>query len=1759
MAEKAKIGAVIALDGEKEFKQAITGCNKELSNLKSQSSLLREEFDGQANTLEALKAKHENLNKILEVHKKKEKETENALKHAKESYDKIGNSLKDYKKKYDDAQKTLDEMKKSTSATSDEIEEQEKVVKELAEAIKKSEKNYQTASNRVQDWETKMNTAKAQTLKANKALEQNDKYMQEAESSTDKTTKSIDAYGKKVKESTNAVLDWKDALKAAVASDVIGSIADAAKELGEATVGTAKEMNAASTQLQASTGLAAESVESYCNVMEEVYKNNYGDNFEDVGEAISVITQNLGEMDASGLQEMSEGAITLRDTFGFDYQEQMRAVRMLMDSFGVSGKEAYNLIAQGAQNGLDKNGDLLDTINEYAVHYKQMGASADDFFNSLANGTASGTFSVDKLGDAYKEFGIRAKDTATTTTEGYKLLGLNADEMRAKFAAGGESAKNATATVVKALFSMDDQVKQNQAGVDLFGTMWEDLGAQGVEALMNLNGEITSTKNVMSEIQDIKYDDVTNQLTGLSRLIQMQIAEPLAEEYLPKIQKGLEFTADNLDAVTTAMKGLGAIILINKISHSDTFTTMAATIKKMTTATEGATIAQNALNIAQNMSPTGWLITAIATVTAGLVAYKIATKDSTKELDKQRDETKKLCDATDKLTTSMKDNRQSRQDAKSDMEAEYGAYQKMSDKLYELAEKENKTNEEKAYMSSLVDELNAKMPELNLQYDEQAGILSKTKAETDAYIQSLKNVAIVQAAQEDYAAIMKERYSAEKNLKELEEQKKELTDQVAASEAKMNAANEKSLEQIKETGETTIDANYAMAEYDATVTQCSGQIEDLDEKIAEQNEALKSSDEELALVEGIMEDYCTVTADAAESADSLSDAQTEVGESAMKMTAEQKEAYEQMQSAIKSAIDSSLSAFDEFNGGTEISTEKVLENLTSQVNGISQWSANLKKLAGAAGEGMTKEFYDYLVDMGPSSANLVQSLVNSLDSNTDDFSNVCKKWTEAMNLEDSVSDSLAGAGVALESGMQEAFEQATVAAQNGGAQVAEATGGALSEATKTAQETGAEIPQNLADGIADGGSASKAAAEQVTEQITAEQENAKAVATKNGTDVMTNMAAGMAFGTPTVVNAVRGALIQSDRAADGMVGDFQATGSYLMDGMKSGIDAKASSVAAAMVAVVKGALNAGKKEADVHSPSRKFKKELGEQIGKGMAFGIKESSKLSEEEAKKMSAKVFSAATAWLKKYKKSKSTSLDDEVYYWKQVKKQLKKGTDEYEKAAKKIDDLKKKKTDIANYQLSGNALNVYKTYYKVSEKAEVDYWNKVRKQYKNGTAERLEADQKYYEAKEAYNDKLEGLNQEYYDNCKEVNEKLADDVQELTNTYNDTLKDRTDAIYSSFGLFDRFESTSSSGQTLLYNLKSQVAGYADWEIQLEELSKKSISKGLLEELKEMGPEASASLHALNSLTEEQLKEYDTLWKQKNDLSKSQALKDTAELKAQTERNIEAAKEAAQKELNTYRTEYEAALEEMSAGMEKPLNKLADKASAWGEKSVLNYVKSVKKKATKKSTKAELKDATDTITTQLSTLESSGTKIGKDTLQGLLDGLTNKKKIKASAKELIDTLKEEVKKAADIHSPSRLFKKEIGAQLAAGVAEGITGNCTAVNRAGDDMIKSLLAQEKSRLRTSQAELSGYLQSINSTSGVAELNNLISVAPVQQIKATVDNSELATFFGTMMAAMQEGFEYMKDLTVVLETGEIVGRMSGAMGNELAMENRRRR
>ena len=529
MAGKAKIGAGIALDGEKEFKSAISGINKDLTVLKSALEKNKSEFEANGKSIEALNDKLKILSKQYDTQKSKTDTLKAALENAQKNYKSCGEKIEELKTALNAAEKEMEEMKESSSETAESIEKQNKKIADLKEALNKTEKSYQTAENKVKDWQTSLNKAEAELNKTKKAIDDTESEVENFTFSTEKA-----------EEATEKLSDSFTVAKGIMANLIAEGIKVLTTELINLTkeaVTFSAEFESAMNALQVQTGMSSKEMEKYNGIMKEMYNKNYGESFDDIAQSIATVAQNSKEVDPAKIQELTEGALTLRDAFGFEVNETMRAANMLMDQFGISGEEAYNLIAQGAQNGLNKNGDLLDTINEYAVHFKQTGRGAEDFFNMLENGAEEGTFSVDKLGDAWKEFGIRAKDTTNTTTEAYEILGLNADEMRAKFAAGGESAKQATDTILTALFSMDDAVKQNQAGVDLFGTMWEDLGADAIKALSDTNGEITTTKNSLEEINKVQYSGFEHELEQLKREFKTSLSKPLAEEVIPQVKK----------------------------------------------------------------------------------------------------------------------------------------------------------------------------------------------------------------------------------------------------------------------------------------------------------------------------------------------------------------------------------------------------------------------------------------------------------------------------------------------------------------------------------------------------------------------------------------------------------------------------------------------------------------------------------------------------------------------------------------------------------------------------------------------------------------------------------------------------------------------------------------------------------------------------------------------------------------------------------------------------------------------------------------------------------------------------------------------------------------------------------------------------------------------------------------------------------------------------------------------------------------------
>lgn len=441
---------------------------------------------------------------------------------------------------------------------------------------------------------------------------------------------------KKTTSETNSLGEGFGKLKAAAAGVIAAlGLKEGAKASVEFSTSVKQALNTVATQ----TGATVDEMEGLEEIITDIYNDNFGEDLNDIAESMALVKTQTGQT-GDQLKTTTENAILFRDTFGVDVEESIRAVNSLMNQFGISSTEAYNLMIQGAQNGLNANQDMCDVINEYAVQYASAGLSAEDMFNMIANGAEVGTWSIDKMGDAFKEFNIRMNDG--TANDYLEQLGLNAKEVVNKFQEGGDSAKEAMGQIVTALQNCDDKTTQYTAGVGIMGTMYEDMGLDACMALLETQGEITNTSTALKDLNKTKYDDLNNQFAEVKRNLQTELIKPIGEELTPTISEVLQNVKDNIPQAKEVLSGV-----IDKVKEFIQFVTsngptiisliagiatgmlawnvvtmiqgIIGAIKAWKVATEGLTLSQKILNLVMAANPIGIIITVIASLIAALI------------------------------------------------------------------------------------------------------------------------------------------------------------------------------------------------------------------------------------------------------------------------------------------------------------------------------------------------------------------------------------------------------------------------------------------------------------------------------------------------------------------------------------------------------------------------------------------------------------------------------------------------------------------------------------------------------------------------------------------------------------------------------------------------------------------------------------------------------------------------------------------------------------------------------------------------------------------------------------------------------------------------------------------------------------------------------------------------------------------------------------------------------------------------------------
>lgn len=524
--------------------------------------------------------------------------------------------------------------------------------------------------------------------------------------------------------------------------------------------------------------------------------------------------------------------------------------------------------------------------------------------------------------------------------------------------------------------------------------------------------------------------------------------------------------------------------------------------------------------------------------------------------------------------------------------------------------------------------------------------------------------------------------------------------------------------------------------------------------------------------------------------------------------------------------------------------------------------------------------------------------------------------------------------------------------------------------------------------------------------------------------------------------------------------NLKSIGRNIIQGLINGISGMAGALASKVKSMANAIPNGMKKLLGIHSPSRVMRDQVGYHVGTGMAAGIDKSQ-----------AKVKAAAAKAAKAAQKAAEVKVSNKIKNA-EVKYDTKKmGADTYIKTLQKIQKQNKltseqnRKIQREIYQASKNASDKQKKLLKEQQrkeaKAKLAYTKKVSDQIKKAEAKydtgkisgntyiktlekikkknKLNSDQQIkvqreiYQTQKAMTDKARkqkeaekkaadklnkgilSANNTYLSKFKKVNDKLTADIKAANDAYKKELQDRTDAIYNAIGLFDDVSSQNVNGSKLTSNLKKQLDKIKTFNTDITKIASRA-PKAFTDELKEMGVGSADQINAIARMTDSELNEYVSLWKEKHKLASDQATQELTGLKNATTKKINELRSAANKELALLKNDYLRKIGELTVDVK-----------------------------------------------QLGSLKKSGKAIGSNTMAGIISGMKNMKgELAKEANSIASTIEKTIKKKLKIHSPSRLMRDQVGIMVPAGIAVGIQNGIGTVQKAMGAVSDAMTIQQE-------------------------------------------------------------------------------------------------
>lgn len=976
-------------------------------------------------------------------------------------------------------------------------------------------------------------------------------------------------------------------MKAAAAA--IAGAATALAAMGAASVKVGASFEAAMSKVQAISGASGGELQALTDKAKEMGATT---KFSATESANAFEYMAMAGWKTEDMLSGIEGIMNLAAASGEELATTSDIVTDALTAFGLSAGESgrfADILAQASSNANTNVGLMGETFKYVAPLAGALGYSAEDtataiglMANAGIKGSQAGTALrsiMTRLVKPTKESSTAMKELGLSVTDSSgKMKPLNeiVKDMRLKFAGlteaekgtyaamlGGQEAMSGLLAIVNAADSDFEKLEAaiydcDGAAAQMAETMNDNLQGQvtilqsGLEGLgisvyeifegTMKDGVSAATKAVDNLQRSISGGELGVSLNRLAEAVGNLAGEAIsaAEKALPKLIDGFVWLLDNGDTIVPIIFGVVTAWTAYKVVN------------------EGAAIAQGLLNAAMMANPAVLLTSAVIALTAATAAYCLINKDSISQYSEQTEKTRALTEETKALNDAYTESSERRKQSISDIETQSAMVSDLVSELSSLRAKTSLTVDEQSRMQMIVGELNQLVPDLNLVYDEQANTLNKTQKEIGDCVDAYMSLYRAQAAQEELQGIAQQQIEYEKQLRDLEKQREEQLREVEEATRALSEATGDSTAIFESNGQSLdgaqnrlIEAKQALAELDETT------------RLARENNNALTEDYEY-WKEVVADNQPVYDAAAAENA--LSDGAQNAAGAMSDMAGTASQAFQDMYSKVSETVSEQLSLFDEFNGKAALTTQELLGNMQSQVDGVSQWADNLEELSS---RGIDQGLLQHLADMGPEGAGYVATFVSMTD---EELQKANELFEQALALPTDTASKVA-----------QSYEEA-------GQQAAEGFKIGLDENV-----------EKIATAAEEAGKGSVKAIETALE-IHSPSRKTKAI----GENFDLGLAEGIKGRQLDVLNAIADLATRSvEKAKEGFAPSiFEEIGRQIPAGIAQGIRSGQGDIIKAIAEACEAAVKKAQESLKIHSPSKRFDEEVGRFIPPGIGVGI---------------------------------------------------------------------------------------------------------------------------------------------------------------------------------------------------------------------------------------------------------------------------------------------------------------------------------------------------------------------------------------------------------------------------------------------------------------------------------------------------------------------------------------------------------------------------